>query len=163
MDIEFLVDGVKLHRVPPIMFRLSSDPPDASPIIDAIVDLKNRILALVSNQPTLVQQLERSVDVTLLRQIMERGSPTVQDVVPTLLFLLTTLQSLQALAREERTRSWINAFETAFQRGVTAGFQSIIPVFPVFFEFAMFCLEELHQDVRIRNNDKYSRNDDHHV
>lgn len=134
-------EDVALSRV-----VLASDGIFATPFLDALADLCSRMLALTPNaRPAMATELDRAVDVPLLRQMISNNAIGAADMASTFVYLLDKICSLQAPVNTEHTLRWKQ--ELLLWLDTAQSMSEFVACVPAFFEFCSGCIDEIRADM----------------
>eukprot|EP01041_Mallomonas_annulata_P002376 gene2376-4612_t len=151
IDVQYINDNTKQNNIPISQIKLSNASMDATPLLEALSDLRTRISNLTPNRPDIALQLQNLIDVDFLKQIIHRKVISISDISQILLYLLEYLLNLQAPIRSEYTRLWMNEFRNKCTElgtlGSFEGFQAFIVYLPSFFEFCSDIIDEIVLDM----------------
>lgn len=146
IDVEYLADGVRQRSVPIQRIKCRHHPIDPRPLLEALVDLKDRICSLTPRRVDIAQELTAGLDETLIAQMLVNDAMPAADVCRLCLFLLDAVQRLQSPAASETTRDWRRQFEAVCglcesESTARGSLQKVLSYLPGFFEYAAYCLE----------------------
>ena len=153
VNVEYLADGAKEMRVSTKRIRSSFSKPIAALLLQSLGDLCAHIASFTPNRSDIKESLFTSYDPELMKQMIEnRALSPCSDLLPTLKYLLQSIEDLQAPSRVAELQHWSKSFVAGFYRfngsdKQEKSFDEVLHLLPGFFEKATYFLEGIQHDM----------------
>lgn len=147
MNCKYVVDGIVETDVPLSRVKLSSQPRDAvsSGFLSFLQDIVGRIASLIPSRSDMHEELNTSVDLALLHQMVEKNAMTVGDLVSVLSTLVTFITKLQSPHASSEFIGWFNPF--AMHCHSQTNLNDALVYLPKFFEVTSERLDQMQLEI----------------
>lgn len=144
LDVQYIYDEVTESNVDVGRIKLVTSTHNPSPLVTAIIELKDRIQSLMPRRSDLQVADFSRLDLDLLSQMIIHNAITTDDLLNYLLPLLLTIKSLGASVRSEFTGIWLESF---VHKCRSTNISEVFSYLPFFFEFCSACIDEVLRDM----------------